>query len=464
MAPSARRGPCVPFNEATPFQAWRQRLWIAGATKGKGLQRSHALSGVETRRSFTVLPRSCQSFNEATPFQAWRPGTTRRCVASSRAFNEATPFQAWRPDHHEPRRGCARAFNEATPFQAWRHGVNPNIGRQERPFNEATPFQAWRQRRRSRSPTPQAAFNEATPFQAWRLWSWLTGGLSWLSLQRSHALSGVETAGHRDRGEPPEPPSTKPRPFRRGDPERERRRVHATRPSTKPRPFRRGDRSPTSSSPGPGDLQRSHALSGVETGFCCQATTLPTFLQRSHALSGVETSELAREFMDPCPPSTKPRPFRRGDGAHRESEGDGEGLQRSHALSGVETPSRTSRTTPAPSPFNEATPFQAWRQLDVMEAAFPHAPAFNEATPFQAWRLHDCGVLEGHQLVPSTKPRPFRRGDTALTWCSRWCSTTFNEATPFQAWRLLAVGVPGFFLGLLQRSHALSGVETPAGR
>ena len=133
-------------------------------------------------------------------------------------------------------------------------------------------------------------FNEATPFQAWR------------------------------QEEPPrcvdcgEVPSTKPRPFRRGD----RNGGHPSngqhRPSTKPRPFRRGD--------------VGHHL---------------------------------RLINEQQPPSTKPRPFRRGD------------CQRA--------------SMPLPS---------MW--------------AFNEATPFQAWRPQVLAELE-RLLDPSTKPRPFRRGD-----------------------------------------------------
>ena len=62
------------------------------------------------------------------------------------------------------------------------------------------------------------------------------------------------------------------------------------------------------------DLQRSHALSGVETSVIISASSMNSNrLQRSHALSGVETvSELQCRYR-PCGPSTKPRPFRRGD-------------------------------------------------------------------------------------------------------------------------------------------------------
>ena len=59
--------------------------------------------------------------------------------------------------------------------------------------------------------------------------------------------------------------------------------------------------------------------------------------------------------------------------------------------------------------FNEATPFQAWRPK--WGPPFQRTTStFNEATPFQAWRLPNIDIL-GNAYKPSTKPRPFRRGD-----------------------------------------------------
>ena len=92
------------------------------------------------------------------------------------------------------------------------------------------------------------------------------------------------------------------------------------------------------------DLQRSHALSGVETSVIISASSMNSNrLQRSHALSGVETvSELQCRYR-PCGPSTKPRPFRRGDRKCWQNSNACSILQRSHALSGVETAGLSAR-------------------------------------------------------------------------------------------------------------------------
>ena len=66
-------------------------------------------------------------------------------------------------------------------------------------------------------------------------------------------------------------------------------------------------------------------------------------LQRSHALSGVETEEDRPDQAGHTQPSTKPRPFRRGDTPEVTMIlVTCAVLQRSHALSGVETASRRS--------------------------------------------------------------------------------------------------------------------------
>ena len=68
------------FNEATPFQAWRQSYSYAPLMNGCLLQRSHALSGVETEQE-SCRRLTLSSFNEATPFQAWRPPEERKSVS-----------------------------------------------------------------------------------------------------------------------------------------------------------------------------------------------------------------------------------------------------------------------------------------------------------------------------------------------------------------------------------------------
>ena len=160
-------------------------------------------------------------------------------------------------------------------------------------------------------------------------------------------------------------------------------------------------------------------------------------LQRSHALSGVETVPYAVTRCIVAAPSTKPRPFRRGDPATRSLLSlEKAFLQRSHALSGVETAARPGTRNGRGGSFNEATPFQAWRPPDSTGKRRPprstlqrsHAlsgvetsprptsmekciSTFNEATPFQAWRPYIIGNKIRRQVRPSTKPRPFRRGD-----------------------------------------------------
>ena len=254
------------------------------------------------------------------------------------------------------------------------------------------------------------------------------------------------------------PPSTKPRPFGRGDSLVRRQVERVSVPSTKPRPFGRGDEAPPL------------VLEGVR------------------------------------PPSTKPRPFGRGDDPVIGDFARGqESLQRSHDLSAVETRSRIPWQARSPTPFNEATTFRPWRHIETVRPVpgpdpstkprpfgrgDPRIPAwrrptfasFNEATTFRPWRRgrHPSGPPDrrpstkprpfgrGDPVVltsahgsrgPSTKPRPFGRGDCSHTAHPRRESPPSTKPRPFGRGDTIV----GFGIGaaiLLQRSHDLSAVET----
>ena len=85
-------------------------------------------------------------------------------------------------------------FNGATPFQAWRLPF-PSI------ISAATPMPSMEPRPFRRGDATGgvdgepaiSAFNGATPFQAWRHKSHEMALWPLLTLQWSHALSGVET-------------------------------------------------------------------------------------------------------------------------------------------------------------------------------------------------------------------------------------------------------------------------------
>ena len=91
--------------EGPPHLQWSHAFSGVETTSGGGatftsqldLQWSHAFSGVETpsiRIAFVPLI----PFNGATPFQAWRLSVRQRTNLRIISFNGATPFQAWRPD------------------------------------------------------------------------------------------------------------------------------------------------------------------------------------------------------------------------------------------------------------------------------------------------------------------------------------------------------------------------------
>ncbi len=263
------------------------------------------------------------------------------------------------------------------------------------------------------SPTnSETTFNEATLSRAWRLGHLPDGPQRHddpSTKPRSHERGDLLSIAKRSEAKDP---STKPRSHERGDEQTGQGKMFIFDPSTKPRSHERGDAADVGKWKvliGPSTKPRSHERGDREC-TCCHGGGRHC-LQRSHALTSVETGMSGLGRADP------------------------DLLQRSHALTSVETRLGSARSARYLGTFNEATLSRAWRRGGggAPMAASMSLQRSHALTSVETRGLHPLLRAAGD---PSTKPRSHERGDLRMPWGSQatiWAS--FNEATLSRAWR-----------------------------
>ena len=126
-------------------------------------------------------------------------------------------------------------------------------------------------------------------------------------------------------------------------------------------------------------------VSGVETPRKSGNRKNQKPLQWSHALSGVEIASGAIDLRRAVEASMEPRPFRRGNRSPVRVSRIWDSLQWSHALSGVET-MLAARQSHRHSGFNGATPSQGSPEYFIGRNLGQRRPQ-QLTEEFQAWKL-----------------------------------------------------------------------------
>ena len=186
-----RRESC--FNGAMTFQPWIRDLLLMDAHQWHGLQGSHGLSAMDTRRTGRQVVTDLGASMEPWPFSHGYTGPACSSPPQALASMEPWPFSHGYANRTSRAGQHIRASMEPWPFS---HGYARRRVRPSpiRPASmEPWPFSHGYHASAALTPTQSSCFNGAMAFQPWIPGSSTSTPVCPLTLQWSHGLSAMDT-------------------------------------------------------------------------------------------------------------------------------------------------------------------------------------------------------------------------------------------------------------------------------